>query len=168
MARQIVEALEAAHEKGIVHRDLKPANVKIAPDGQVKVLDFGLAKVIDADYEPYPSNSPQLGVPASQAGMLVGTAAYMSPEQAKGLPADSGGDLWAFGWVLFEMLTGRPAFDGDTVDDTLASVLKREPDWTTWPDAAPQAIRRLVERCLAKDRQRRLADMSVVRYLLTE
>src|SRR5216684_4402102 len=100
--------------------------------------------------------------------MLVGTAAYMSPEQAKGLPADSGGDLWAFGCVLFEMLTGRPAFDGDTVDDTLASVLKREPDWTTWPDAAPQAIRRLVERCLAKDRQRRLADMSVVRYLLTE
>src|SRR5947207_5740276 len=129
IAVQIAEALEAAHEKGVIHRDLKPANVKIAPDGKVKVLDFGLAKAMEG--EPAAANvsfSPTLSIMATQAGVILGTAAYMSPEQAKGFPADQRSDVFSFGCVLYEMVTGRQAFQGDTAAEVLASVLVREPD----------------------------------------
>jgi serine/threonine protein kinase/Tol biopolymer transport system component len=162
VAAHIADALAAAHEKGIVHRDLKPANVKITPDGVVKVLDFGLAKAAGGESTPDLSQSPTLaGV--TRDGIILGTAPYMSPEQAKGRPVDKRTDLWAFGAVLYELLTGRRAFTGEGVSDTLAHVLMTEPDWTALPANTPASIRRLLRRCLEKDRKRRLADAADAR-----
>ena len=156
IAKQICEALEAAHEKGIIHRDLKPANVKITPDGKVKVLDFGLAKAFEAETSKANlSQSPTLSMAATNAGVILGTAAYMSPEQAKGRPVDRRTDIFAFGAVLYEMLTGRPAFDGEDVQDILGAVLKSEPDWTRLPSDVPPRIRKLLRLCLQKDVKKR-------------
>src|SRR5229473_2275492 len=152
-AKQIAEALEAAHEKGITHRDLKPANVMITPEGVVKVLDFGLAAVAPASAgESDAANSPTLTMGATQAGMILGTAAYMSPEQARGQSADRRSDIWAFGVLLYEMLTGRQLFGGSTVSDILASVLKEEPDL----ERVPAKVRPLLRRCLEKEPKKRL------------
>jgi Tol biopolymer transport system component len=158
IAKQIAEALEAAHEQGIIHRDLKPANVKIREDGTVKVLDFGLAKAMDsnASSAANATMSPTISMHATQAGIILGTAAYMSPEQAAGKAVDKRSDLWAFGVVLLEMLTGRQVFGGETISHVLASVLKDEPDWTALPANTPAPIRKLLRRCLEKDRKRRL------------
>jgi len=172
IAGQIVEALEAAHEQGIVHRDLKPANIKQRADGTVKVLDFGLAKLADpVGSGPVAlSQSPTITTPAQMTGVgtLLGTAAYMSPEQAKGRPADKRSDVWSFGCVLFEMLTGRRAFEGEDVSETLAFVLTKSPAWDAVPLATPASIRRLLQRCLEKDRKRRLADVSDARLEIDE
>jgi serine/threonine-protein kinase len=152
IARQIAEALEAAHEQGIIHRDLKPANVKVRDDGTVKVLDFGLAKALDpVALSVDATTSPTLSIHATQAGFILGTASYMAPEQARGRAVDRRADIWAFGCVLFEMLTGRRAFDGDDVSTMLAAVLKTDPDWQLLPPAAPPGLRRLLVRCLNKD-----------------
>jgi len=155
IARQIAEALEAAHEQGIIHRDLKPANIKIRADGTVKVLDFGLAKATEAaSGTPLDvANSPTLTSPAmmTSVGIILGTAAYMSPEQARGRPVDKRADIWAFGCVLFEMMTGRRAFEGDDISTTLAAVLKTDPDWQALPSTIPAALRRLLLRCLSRN-----------------
>ena len=172
IARQIAEALEAAHERGVIHRDLKPANIKLTPDGRVKVLDFGLAKAMAPDhgpakaghYVPDLSASPTITSPAmTMGGVILGTAAYMSPEQAAGKPVDGRSDLWAFGVVLMEMLTATPVFGGETVAHVLASILKTEPNWSALPNDVPQPLRRLLRRCLQKDRNKRLAHASDAR-----
>jgi eukaryotic-like serine/threonine-protein kinase len=156
IARHICEALEAAHEKGVIHRDLKPANVKITSEGRVKVLDFGLAKALETmPATSTLSNSPTLTIGATEAGVILGTAAYMSPEQAKGFQADTRSDVFAFGSVFFEMLTGRQAFQGDTVAEVLASVLVREPDFALVPANLNPRIQELLRRCLQKNPKRR-------------
>ncbi len=168
IARQIAEALEAAHEKGIVHRDLKPANVKLDRDGKVKVLDFGLAKALDpvsSTSSPDITHSPTMSL-GTQAGMILGTAAYMSPEQARGKTADKRADIWSFGVVVYEMLTGRRLFDGETVSDTLAAVLRHEISFDDLPPATPPGIRALLGRCLERDPKNRLRDIGEARIAL--
>ncbi len=169
IAKQITEALEYAHERGIVHRDLKPANVKVTSDDAVKVLDFGLAKAIEGDPSSVDiSTSPTMSRMATMQGVLLGTAAYMSPEQAKAKPVDRRADIWAFGCVLYEMLTGKMAFHGETVTDTLAAVIKEEPDWSLLPVSTPARVRVLLRRCLQKDPKQRLRDIGDARIALEE
>jgi serine/threonine protein kinase len=167
VARQIAEALETAHDQGIIHRDLKPANIKIREDGTVKVLDFGLAKAFQpmAGIGVDVTASPTMTRPSmTQMGMILGTAAYMSPEQARGAVVDKRTDIWAFGCVLYEMLTGRRAYAGDDIaDDTLGFIITKEPDWNALPANTPAAVQRLLRRCLHKDRKRRLADIADAR-----
>jgi len=169
IARQIADALEYAHERGIIHRDLKPANVKVTADDTVKVLDFGLAKALEGDLASIEiSTSPTISRMATQRGVLLGTAAYMSPEQAKAKPVDRRADIWAFGCVLYEMLTGKMAFGGETVTDTLASIIKEEPDWKLLPSSTPIRVRVLLQRCLQKDPKQRLRDIGDARISLDE
>ena len=169
VAKQIAEALEYAHEKGISHRDLKPGNIKLAPDGQVKILDFGLAKALEGEAsEANISTSPTISAAATRAGVLLGTAAYMSPEQAKCKGVDRRTDIWAFGCVFYEMLTGRPAFEGETTTETLAAVVRAEPEWSKLPKDTPRNIAELLRRCLQKDQKRRLQAIGDVRVEIEE
>jgi Tol biopolymer transport system component len=172
IARKIAEALEYAHDRGVVHRDLKPANVKITPDDAVKVLDFGLAKAVEPDGSGSGASgaglthSPTMSVAATQAGVILGTAAYMSPEQARGKTVDRRADIWAFGVVLYEMLARRRLFSGETISDTLAAVLKTDPDWSALPEALPAGVRRLLGRCLERDPRQRLQAIGEARIAL--
>ena len=171
--RQLIDGIEAAHEKNIVHRDLKPANIKITHDGVVKILDFGLAKAVaghsSADAPAAnPENSPTLTMGATTAGTILGTAAYMAPEQARGKRADKRSDIWSFGVVLYEMLTGQHLFRSETVSDTLAAVLKTDPDWNSLPPETPASIRRLLRRCLERDRKGRIRDIGDARLEIDE
>lgn len=169
LAHQICEALEYAHERGIVHRDLKPANIKVTPEGQVKLLDFGLAKALAADTAIFDlNNSPTLTHAPTMPGVILGTAAYMAPEQAKGKPVDRRADIWAFGCVLFELLTGQQAFRGETVTDVLAALISQDPDWSLLPDAVPPSVRSLLARCLKKDPRQRLQAIGDARIALDE
>jgi len=166
IARQIADALEAAHESGIVHRDLKPANVKVRGDGTVKVLDFGLAKALTPVDAGTPLNSPTFTMHATQVGMVMGTAAYMAPEQAKGKAVDKRADIWAFGVVLYEMLTGKRLFEAESVPETLGLIFAREPDLSALPPSTPAAVRTLIARCLEKDPRQRLRDIGEARLAL--
>ncbi len=166
IAKQIAEALEAAHEAGVIHRDLKPANIKVRDDGTVKVLDFGLAKALESNPQGDPSQSPTLTAAATQMGVIMGTAAYMSPEQSRGKTVDKRADIWAFGCVLYEMLTGRRAFQGEDVSVTLSAVLQREPEWAELPPNMPPVLRIYLCRCLRKDPLQRVRDIGDVRLAL--
>ena len=173
VCRQIAEGLEAAHESGVIHRDLKPANVNITPEGKVKILDFGLAKALEGEIPVADiSHSPTRTGEMTSAGVILGTAAYMSPEQARGKPVDKRTDIWAFGCVLFEALTGRQEFGGETISDCIAKVLQKEPDWESLPEKTPWRIQDLLRRCLQKDPHDRLhhiADARIeIRHVLSE
>src|SRR3954452_468125 len=169
VARQIAEALDVAHERGIVHRDLKPANIKITADNVVKILDFGLAKALaNESGESDIASSPTITSDSTRAGVILGTAAYMSPEQARGQRIDKRTDVWAFGCVLYEMLTGTLAFGGESVSDAIAAILAREPDWARLPASTPPRVRVLLGRCLEKDVRRRLRDIADARLDLDE
>ncbi len=164
VCRQIAEGLEGAHEKGIIHRDLKPSNVKITPERKVKILDFGLAKAFhDQTSEVDISKSPTITADMTQPGVILGTAAYMSPEQATGKPVDKRADIWAFGCILFECLTGKRAFLGRTVTESIAAILRGEPDWDSLPADTPGNVRTVLRRCLQKDPRRRLRDIADAR-----
>jgi Tol biopolymer transport system component len=169
VVKQIAEGLEYAHERGIIHRDLKPSNVKLTPDGQVKILDFGLAKALDGETtEEDLRNSPTLSAAATRAGVLLGTAAYMSPEQARCKRVDRRTDIWAFGCVLYEMLSGLPAFAGETTSDILACVIRSEPDWSSLPASVPSRLRELLRRCFQKDPKQRLQAIGEARVTIEE
>ena len=168
IAKQIADALEAAHEEGIVHRDLKPANVKVRPDGTVKVLDFGLAKAVNPEGgDGSGADNPTISLTgATQMGMVVGTAAYMAPEQAKGKPVDKRADIWAFGVVLLEMLGGKRVFEGETASETLAAVMMKDPSWELVPEDLPASLDNLLHRCLEKDPQKRVRDIGDARLAM--
>ncbi len=168
VAAQIAAGLEAAHEAGIIHRDLKPSNVKLRPGGSVKVLDLGLARTVDTPGALDSSLSPTRTTPATLAGVILGTAAYMSPEQARGKALDKRSDIFSFGSVVYECLTGRQAFSGETVTDILSAILSRDPDWSALPAATPAKIRDLLRRCLQKDPKRRLHDIADARLEIEE